>query len=271
MAQVSIMTMVFGGLLEKGAITDVDMLRRLDEMGYDGVELHANRILGAPDRLKEHVSFLKGSKLKVTCMDAGCNFINRDAAKRAEGVRALRNAISIAPTLGCPVILAAGSQLAGDITPQEGRQMTADGLNACMDDARELGVTLAIEDFGVAPTLQCKASDCLEILAAVPGLAFVFDTGNFYFAGEEPVKNLESLANRTRHVHLKDWVKSDKPQIADVAGCALGAGFIPNTAIIKRFLAEGKMTSFSIEMGAPGDPFEGAKNDLETVRKWLAD
>jgi len=269
MAKISIMTMVFGGALERGELTDTALLEALETMGYDGVELTAGRLLSRPELTDTYEAHLADSTLAVTCLDVPCNFIGPDAASRNEGVEALRDGLELAARLGAPIALAAGSHLSGDITPEDGRRMTADGLNACMPQARALGVTLAIEDFGVAPTLQCAARHCIEILDAVPGLDFVFDTGNFYFAGEGPMDNLDPLANRTCHVHLKDWVRSERPDIADVAGAPLGAGIIPNEAIVHRFVDAGRVDSFSIELGAPGDKMEAARADLETVRAWL--
>jgi len=269
MAKISIMTMVFGGELERGDLTDAGLLAALEATGYDGVELNAGRLLSAASRVDACETYLADSRLEVTCLDVGCNLIGADQAARDEGIAALRAGLELAARLGSPISLAAGSRLSGEISPEDGRRMTADGLEACMAEARELGVTVAIEDFGVAPTLQCAAADCLEILDAVPGLAFVFDTGNFYFAGEDPERNMERLAGRTRHVHLKDWIKSETPQIADVSGAPLGQGIIPNEALVRRFVEAGLVDSFSVELGAPGDRLEAARADLETVRGWL--
>lgn len=266
--KISIMTMVFGGALADGSLSDAAMLGALEEAGFDGVELDARRVLAEPALLETYTSYLAGSKLEVTCLDAGCNFVGADQAARDEGIEALHAALDIAGPLRCSLVLAAGSRLSGDITPEDGRRMIADGLEACLPAAQEAGVTLAIEDFGVAPTLQCSAEHCLEILDAVPGLAFVFDTGNFYFCGEEPLGNMPSLAGRTCHLHLKDWVKSDSPQIADVSGCPVGAGIIPNDEVIRRFLKAG-VGSFSLELGASGDKLEAARADLETIRRWI--
>ncbi|MDQ1257809.1 MAG: hypothetical protein QG656_2415 [Candidatus Hydrogenedentes bacterium] len=261
--------MVFGGALAKKTLTDVQMLDALDNAGFDGVELPSTGFVGQPERIKEYRDYLKGSRLRVTCIDGMCNFVSRDPAVRAQGADALREAIDMAVSLDCPLVLAAGSRLSGDIAPSEGRQMTADGLNACMDEAKEAGVALGIEDFGIAPTLQCAARDCAAILDAAPGLVFVFDTGNFYFAGEDPLQNLAALGHRTRHVHFKDWVKSDTPQIADVSGALLGEGIIPNAELARRFKAQG-VTSFSLECGGPGEILDVAKKDIETLRGWLA-
>jgi len=269
MLKISIMTMVFGGALSDGTLTDVGMLHALESAGFDGIEVFSGHFVGHPERVKTCGRYLADSKLEVTCVDAGCNFVGRDAAARTTACDALRAGIDLARTLRAPVVLAAGSQLFDGCSPADGRKMIIDGLQTCMPAARKAGVTLAIEDFGVAPTLQCVAADCAEVLDAVPGLAFVFDTGNFYFCGEDPLRNLDLLAHRTCHVHLKDWVKSDTPEIADVSGTALGNGLIPNEEIVHRLLAKRYTGGLSIELGAPGDKMQAARKDLETVRAWL--
>ena len=274
MTKISIMTMVFGGLLEREELSDVEMLRALELMGYDGVELTAGRIHDVPGGLAMYKEYLADSRMEVACLDVGCNLVGEDAAARQTGIDALRKGIELAAELACPVALAAGSRLSGSISPEDGRRMTADGLNACVPETQAAGVKLAIEDFGVAPRLQCAAADCAVVLNAVEGLSFVFDTGNFYFVGENPLDNMALLANRTCHVHLKDWVKSEEPEIADVAGAALGTGLIPNEPLVEQFvqLAAGEsefLGTFSVELGAPGGKLAGAKTDLDTVRSWL--
>jgi len=267
--KISVMTFVFGGAIGKDELTDMGMLEALEAAGLDGVELPSNRLLEDSNRLAEYKSYLASSRLTVNCIDGMCNFIAEDTAGRQQGIDDLRASIDLAGSLECPIVLAAGSRLSGDITPDDGRRMTADGLSACLPMAQDAGITLAIEDFGVAPTLQCSAADCAAVLDIAPGVAFVFDTRNFYFAGEDAADNFDLLAARTCHVHLKDWIKSDTPAIAEVAGCPLGTGLVQNEAVLKRFLAETKVESYSLEVEAPGDKLDGTRNDLATVRMWM--
>ncbi len=268
MPSICIMTMAFGRDLSEGRITDHAMLRGLEEAGFDGVELWDARLAERPGLQDEYKAYLADSSLDVPCLDVGCNFISRDPSARQQAQDALCRGIDTAVSFNSPVVLAAGSVLSGDITPEEGRAMITDGLAACLPAAQEAGVTLAIENFGVAPTLQCKASHCQEILDGAPGLAFVFDTGNFYFCGEEPLDTMEALAPHTCHVHLKDWIRSDTPVLADVAGTPLGSGLIPNPEIINRFDASHPVGWFSLEVTAPGEMMEAARHDLAAARSW---
>lgn len=269
MPKISIMTMVFGGELARGTLTDAKMLAALEAAGFDGIEVPSGDLLDSPARMNVYRAHLADSGMEVTCIDAISNFVSPEAAARAQAVDALRAGIGLAHTLGAPVVLAAGSRLFAGCPPAAGRAMIVEGLRACLPDAQAAGVTLAIEDFGIDAALQCGAGDCLEVLDAVPGLSFVFDTGNFYFAGEDPIINQKRLGARTCHVHVKDWVKSATPEIADVAGTAIGRGIIPNETIVRRFLSEGYTGPFSLELGAPGEKMAGARADLATLRRWL--
>jgi sugar phosphate isomerase/epimerase len=268
MPTVSVMTMAFEGFLENGTWTDTTLLHAVKAAGFDGVELPSSRFLAHPTLVETYRAQLQESGLRVTCIDAICDFVSRDAAERAKAVAVLCAGVDLAAALGAPLVLAAGSRLPPEVSPEEGRRMIVEGLQACLDAAEQAGVTLAIENFGIEPALQCAVEDCLEVLEAVPGLAFVFDTGNFLFCGEDPLNNFQRLLRYTRHVHVKDWVKSDEPQIADVAGAPLGTGLVPNEGLVRRFLHWG-VDSFSLEVGAPGDRYEAARRDLATLLEWL--
>lgn len=268
MPKISVMTLMLWEMLEDGRLTDSVMLEALEEAGFDGIELPMER-LQKPAILKTYLEHIAWSPLEVTCIDAISNLALTDPAKREAAVDVLRAAIDTAVEFRCPLVLAAGSKPEYETAPEEARKRVIDALNAVQPLARDAGVTLAIEDFGIAPKLQCAAADCLEVLDAVPGLAFVFDTGNFYFAGEDPGKNFDLLAPRTRHVHLKDWVRTDTPELADVSAAPLGTGLISNEALLHRFVSAG-IDSFSIEVGTRGDRLEAAVRDLRQVKAWLA-
>ncbi len=269
MAKISIMTMAFGQELASGKLGDVAMLARLQEIGFDGVELTAPRLMEGPEIQHVYRSNLAESTLDVTCLDVSCNFISADLAACDKGVETLLDGIELAQSVGAPLVLAAGSRLQDGISPDDGRAMIIEALRACMDDAEDAGITLAIENFGIAPTLQCSSAHCLEILDAVPGLAFVFDTGNFYFCGEDPLDAFDRLAERTVYVHVKDWVRSERPVLADVAGCQVGEGIIPNDVLIRRFLERGHVETFSLELTVAKNRVAAARRDYATIRNWL--
>ena len=266
----SVMTMVFGTDLADGKLTDTAMLRALDEMGFDSVELWSPDLATSPSRKREYLTYMASSTLRVSCMDAIGNFASPDPAIRQAAIDITLEAITQAHTLYCPMVLTAGSRLDEGVSPAEGRARIIETLNEVMPDAKAAGIALAIENFGVEPALQCSAADCLEILDGVEDLAFVFDSGNFYFCGEDPLENIEQLASKTRHVHLKNWKKSPSPLLADVAGAPLEEGLIPNRILIQRFRGSGYNGVFSLETDPADNTLTAVRNDLQTLLSWLS-
>lgn len=261
--------MVFGQQLAQGALSDTDMLRALESMGMDGVELWAGDILESPARSRAYQVYLASSMLRVTCIDAIGNFATSDPQARQKNLDTIRRTVALAYTMNCPLVLTAGSRLEPGVTPEEGRKRIIDTLNEVAGHARQAGVTLMIEDFGIEPLLQCSAQDCLKVLDGVEHLAFTFDTGNFYFAGDDALANLETLWPYIKHVHFKDWVRSATPEIADVASCPVGAGLLPNQAILKRLVELGYKGALSLETGGTDERMRAVQADLETLRGWL--
>lgn len=269
MAKISIMTMAFGKELASGKLGDVAMLAQFQNIGFDGVELSSRRLMQSPELQHTYRGNLAESTLDITCLDVSCNFVSTEPAARDKGVEDLLNGIELAQSLDTSLVLAAGSRLQDGISPEDGRKMIAEGLQACIGEAKDAGITLAIENFGVAPTLQCASAHCLEILDAVPELAFVFDTGNFYFCGEDPLDAFDQLADRTVYVHIKDWVRSERPVLADVAGCQVGEGIIPNEALVRQFLEKGNVDTFSLELTVTKNRMAAAERDYATIENWL--
>jgi DUF1680 family protein/sugar phosphate isomerase/epimerase len=266
--RVGVMTFVFESLIKNG-MPDEQLMRTLSSKGCKEVEIMSGK-LSNPAVMETCKKLIAESRIRVSCIDGISNLSAAEPAEREKAVETLRAAIGYAAELRCPLVLSAGSRLAPGMAPQDARRLIIEGMSKCMPAAKEAGVTLAIEDFGVEPKLQCAAKDCLEILQAVPGLKFVFDTGNFYLAGENPLDNIAPLAEYVVHVHLKNWEKSDKPQIADVTGTPVDKGLIANKELAAKFMAMG-IKSYSIEFGAPGDIIEGAIRDINTLRGWLSE
>ena len=265
----SIMTMLFGGALQEEAFTDTGMLEFLEQAGFAGVELDHRRFDGRPEILDTYIRYLADSPLEVVCLDGIADLALPEGPARQKEIDALRRAIESAHRLSCPCLLAAGSRLPEGLAPEQARGQIAEALRSCMPEADQAGVTLCIENFGIEPRLQCAAADCIEVIEAVPGLQFAFDTGNFYFAGESADQNLALLQEKICHVHIKDWVKSDAPDIADLAGTPLGAGIIPNPKIIRDLLANGYTGAFSLELTAHGALMQTVPADLAALKLWL--
>lgn len=108
------------------------------------------------------------------------------------------------------------------------------------------GLTMAIEnhqDFG---------SEELVAFAESLGdhVGIVFDTGNPFSVGEDPVAFARRAAHRIRHVHLKDYVAQFTEAGYRLIRCAVGDGAVPFSEIGAVLDARTRLLTASIEPGA---------------------
>lgn len=112
--------------------------------------------------------------------------------------------------------------------------------------AADAGLEMAIEDH------QDLGSEELVQYAAEAGehVGVVFDTGNPFSVGEDPVAFARRAGHRIRHVHLKDYVAQATDEGFRLVRCAIGDGCVPFqelAAVLEEFTPS---LTASIEPGA---------------------
>jgi 3-oxoisoapionate decarboxylase len=112
--------------------------------------------------------------------------------------------------------------------------------------AADAGLTLAIENH------QDLTSEELVAIAEEAGanVGVVFDTGNAFALGEDPVEFASRTAGRIRHVHLKDYQAQFTPQGFRLVRCAVGDGCVPLQEIAAVLASHTPKLTASIELGA---------------------
>ncbi|MEN3337806.1 MAG: 3-oxoisoapionate decarboxylase [Acidobacteriota bacterium] len=112
--------------------------------------------------------------------------------------------------------------------------------------ARDAGLAMAVEDhqdFGSEELLEMTAD-------AGDNVGIVFDTGNPFSVGEDPVDFARRAGPRIRHVHLKDYVAQHTDEGFRLVRCAIGDGCVPFAEIAAVLRARGSSLTASIEPGA---------------------
>jgi len=110
--------------------------------------------------------------------------------------------------------------------------------------AADAGLDIAIEDH------QDFGSEELVSMAEEAGanVGVVFDTGNPFAVGEDPVAFARRAVHRIRHVHLKDYRAQFTDDGYRLVRCAIGDGAVPFEQL-RRVLGNDDLTA-SIEPGA---------------------
>lgn len=155
----------------------------------------------------------------------------------------------------CPPLLPEGA------TPEQKDSLMAD-TKAFAEKAISAGIDLLFEDYDNprAITFNMEALD--KLFAAIPNANHAYDTGNFFFAGDDPIQTFEHFRDRISHVHLKDRVA-----VGDKASPAAGTGAVPCRQLVDRLMAEGYQGWITIEGYGAKDMKEQLKVSVENMIK----
>jgi sugar phosphate isomerase/epimerase len=204
----SIMLFPFHRGLTEGLWTPEELLRSFREAGIRGIEPMQNRVWRTPDEWAAFDAARRDADMVYTCYDVMVNLVGETKADREQAVENAIAAIAHArDVLQCPTVLLAGSRPAEGMSNEDGRAIYAEQLARVIDQTRDCGVTVTIEDFGVYPAFVAAGRHCLEVLeeARRDDLRFTFDNGNFLLGGDRPLDVLDILYPYTAHVHIKDF------------------------------------------------------------------
>jgi sugar phosphate isomerase/epimerase len=265
MIQLSVMTSF--GWWDDGVLGPRDLLARLAAHGAQGVEVLDADFYQNPAFARDYPRWLAEHNLRLIALDVICNLVHKGAPDRRRAQDELRRGLDVCAEHGASVAHCAGSHLIEGVTPADGRKMIADLLGEAYDlYTRKYGVVLAIENYGLAPDLICRKTDCLEVLdRAGDRVKLVFDTGNFLAVGERAEENLADCYNRIAMCHFKDWTPASRPATPEAPAVfensRLGEGVIRNARIADMLLERGYDGWVSLE---------SCRHDGETVDATLA-
>ena len=204
------------------------VIAKASEFGYDGIEWrggpqgHVNPAMPTPQKVA----------LRQMCSDAGLmaiavtaytSFVSSSAEERQANVDEVRSYADLAAELGAHYVRVFLGELPEGAKPDASMHENIAGcLNVASEHALSVGVRIAIEphdDFArssaVAPVLNRTRSHS--------ALRVIWDIGNAFAAGEEPLEGFELLKDRLAYVQIKDGKRrGTKWQL-----CPLGQGDVP--------------------------------------------
>jgi len=152
----------------------------------------------------------------------------------------------------CPrVLIVPGFLREGNET--EDYELVKQALVSFAERAVKENLTIMVEDYDDALS-PCYNIERVEgILAASANLRLVFDTGNWFFAGEDCLDAYARFSDMISHVHLKDRVSEE-----DLSCPTPGCGCIPVTEVVKKLHAAGYEGWYTIEFFGHKDMREAA-------------
>lgn len=214
-------------------------------LGVDGVDL-GYYWRGDEERRRARAK-LEECGLTLACYITSNDFALPDAGRRREELEKVKKAVAEAKDMGAPLLRVFAGNLGEGIDARQAEEWAVEMLSEAADHARDEGIVLALENHG----RYFSRIDVVErVLSSVSSshLRLNFDTGNFVWAGDDPLEALRRLGGYVVHVHAKD---------VDAKGgaCSPGEGLIDFPAIVRGLQSAGFSGFYSIE-------YEGSRDQL---------
>ncbi|MBQ7650561.1 MAG: sugar phosphate isomerase/epimerase [Victivallales bacterium] len=256
----SVMQCTFHGLLSRGEVTPAQLADDYSKAGATAIEPMFSCVNASNSLWKETDAAFKDHGMVYDCLDVGVNLIGdgSQTAMQAALDEVQRNAEIARNILAAPCMMVYGTAPAKDMDLDYARRIYGEQLRKAAELAKPFNVTVCIEDFGVTPFFTASATHCKAVLdIAGDDVKFNFDNGNFYYGGETAQQAFALLADRTCHLHIKDFRMfrddSIKNRTRSVNGDLFeeaphGQGVAEVDWTIKSFLERGYKGFFSIEV-----------------------
>ena len=246
------------------------------EYGYDGIEWRG----GPQGHVQPTMPTAQKAILQKMLMDTGLiavavtaytSFVSPLAKERQSNIDELRRYTDLAAELDAPYVrtflgeLPEGAKLDSSIYNN-----ISDCLNVAAEYAETVGVKIAVEphdDFARSSTV----APIFNQLQSPRALRVIWDLGNAFAAGEEPVEGYDLLKDHIAYVQVKDG----KGRVPAWQLCPVGEGDIPLGQAFDLLVANDYQDAFSVEWEYTWhpelDPPEIAlPAALQTIRKLLA-
>ena len=127
------------------------------------------------------------------------------------------------------------------------------------------GFDIVVEDYDNRRSLCYNAALLDSLFAVSKDLGLAYDSGNFLFAGDDPVGSLNHFLGRVKHVHLKD-----RTSPTDMTCKPVGTGCIEMGTIIRTLVDNGYDGWLTVEQYGSRRMLEDSRTSIANVKAILA-
>lgn len=226
-------------------------VRRVGQMGYEGVEFYSPYFQWTPEYAKEVRQVLDEAKLK--CWSTHNSSSSFDAAN-------LQKAIDLNGILGSKVLVMAS---AGKVEGLDGWKTVAEKLSSGQEKLKGAGMKAGFHNHKLE-FVPIDGKRPMEILAAntPKDVVLQLDVGTCVEAGSDPVAWIQAHPGRIGSLHLKEWSKDKGYRVL------FGEGAVPWKAVFDAAETSGGVQFYYIEQEGYDLPaFEVAEKCLATYKK----
>ena len=198
--------------LVAGQMSIYEWIELANGLRVDGLEFYNNFAdVKDPANWPKIRRAVEDTGMVIPMMCASPDFTIPDAALRKKEVEHEIKAIEMSAALGAKYCRVLSGQRRKDITREEGMGYVVDSINACIPTAKDLGITLIIEnhykdDFWTEPEFAQMMDVFVDLVSRIdsPYFGVNFDPSNAIAAGEEPLELLEKIKHKVVTMHASD-------------------------------------------------------------------
>ena len=285
--RVSVSSYSFGQQVWAGKMTQLDIVSKVKEMGFDAVEF--TDIDGAGDLAlqKENARKIREEAdrvgLEISNYTIGANLYQPTAEEVDAEVERLKGQVEIAAILGAKVMRhdvcwqlgkTGASRSFGLMLPT-----IAEAARRVTEYAATFGIKTCSENHGYIAQDSYRVEQLFNAVNH-DNYGLLVDIGNFISVDEDPALAVSRVAPYAVHVHLKDMLVRPEPvgPICNAtrggnyfAGTVVGEGDIPVKRCLKILKQAGYDGIVSLEYEGSEDCLTGIARGLANVRKILTE
>lgn len=277
-------------LCKDGTMTVLEWLDLAGQLDVDGVEWYAG-FLEMQDqanwkRFRDEAE-KRGLTIPMFCCSP--DFTHPDAAFRDKEIAKQKVWIDMTHALGGSYCRVLSGQRRPELTMEQGVELAAQCIEACLPYAAERGITLILEnhykdDFWDYPEFAQKMDVFCALVDRVqhPHFGVNYDPSNAYLAGDDPLELLRRVSSRVVSMHASDRYLSEgtledlRKEEGGAQGYAkrlrhgeIGKGLNDYDAIFTELKRVGFNGWISIEDGVDG--FEQLQRSVAFLNKKVAE
>ncbi len=199
-------------LCKDGSMTVSQWIELASTLDVDGLEWYAGFIEMADENhwplFRKQVEEI-GKVIPMLCCSP--DFTHPDKAFREQEIAKQKRWIDMITVLGGSYCRVLSGQRRPELTAEQGLQLAAQSIEACLPYAAQNGITLIIEnhykdDFWEFPEFAQKMDLFCALVDRIhhPNFGVNYDPSNTYLAGEDPLELLQRVSHRVVTMHASD-------------------------------------------------------------------
>jgi sugar phosphate isomerase/epimerase len=199
-------------LCKTGAMKVIEWIDLASTLQVDGLEWYAGFLEMADNSnwsvFRKRVED-QGKEIPMLCCSP--DFTHPDKSFRQNEIKKQKYWIDMTKALGGSYCRVLSGQKRPQLSIEEGIELAAESIKACLPYASDLGITLILEnhykdDFWAYPEFAQKMDVFCKLVSYIdhPNFGVNYDPSNAFLAGEEPLELLKRVSSRVLTMHASD-------------------------------------------------------------------